>query len=76
MGEPETEDSIYEALQEHIPNTTTPEKGPVIEGTPKLQETLRALLLDNVDRLQKEVNKKQAVVPPMKLNVDEKRWMR
>jgi hypothetical protein len=73
MGEPEKEDSIDEALQEHPPDTNVP-KGPVIEGTPELQENIRELLLDYIDLLQKEVNRKPATVPPMRLNVDEKRW--
>jgi hypothetical protein len=71
MGEPEKEDIIDEALQEKILDTNSPEKGPVIEGTPE-QETLRELLLDYVDLLQKEVNKKPAAIPPMKLNIDKK----
>jgi hypothetical protein len=74
MGEPEKEDSLDEALQEHPPESKIPTKGPIVEGTPELQEGLRALLLDYTDLLQKEVNKKPAMVPPMKLNVDEKRW--
>ena len=40
MGEPEKEDSIDEALQEHPPETAVP-KDPVIEGTPELQESIK-----------------------------------
>ena len=57
MGEPEKEDSIDEALQEPPLNDNVSPKGPVIEGTPELQESLRVLLLDYVDLLKKEVNK-------------------
>jgi hypothetical protein len=71
MGELEKEDSIDEALQEHPPETNVPTE-PVIEGTSELQGSIRQLLLDYVDLLQKEVNKKPATIPPMKLNVDEK----
>ena len=74
MGEPEKEDSLDEALQEATPHENVPKAGPTIEGSPELQESLRNLLNDYCDLLKKEVDKKAAAVPPMKLNVDEKRW--
>ena len=73
MAKQKKEENLDEEIQEHPPNAEVP-KGPIVEGTPELQESLRALLLDYIDLLQKEVSKKPATVPPMKLNVDEKRW--
>ncbi len=73
MGEPEKEDSLDEALQEATPHENVPKTGPKIEGS-ELQDNLHNLLNDYCDLLKKEVSKKAAAVPPMKLNVDEKRW--
>ena len=74
-GEPEKYDSLDEACQ--LPDPTIPTDAnqlPDIQGPPTLQAELKELLQRYIGLLQAEVSKKPAVVPPMMLNVDEKRW--